>query len=284
MSETDANVGNNESANDGIFDAIAEANHEVYASRGQLDKAAADPAATGTTGGGTPSKVKKQTSEDDEPEGDNAAGLDEQDFSREPVSSEVEPEVTPTEEPKQTETTQPEADFDWQEGLPPDPGEFTLKPPVPDPDTGLIDPEAYSNFIRAQVRHDAKLESYNDTLITKTFDAVDRILPEVKDNQALQAAIRSTYFSTLSPTETVAMAKGLRTTLDSLAGASKAAGAQSAKTSITVQKNATVESKGATQTKSPSTSKSDSLVKRLQKNDTSAFEELMGGWLEEGKI
>lgn len=288
----DPNAGNNEAVNDGIFAAVAEQNHETYASRGQLDKAKTDPAATGETGGGTPTKQKTQkpTDSDDDDgsyEGDNAEGLDEQDFSREPVPSTNEaPEEQTTETTdatSQTNTeTQTEAD-DWKASLPADPGEFTLEPPKPD-ELGQIDPKEYGDYIRAQIRYENKVEEYNAKLITATFDTVEKILPEIKDDPALQAAIRNTYYGTLNADETVNVAKSLRQSLDKVASTNKSAGIQSAKTSISIQKNAAVETKGATQKKSPDSSKSDNLTKRLQKNDTSAFEELMGGWLEDGKV
>lgn len=281
----DPNDGNNESVNDGIFAAVAEANHEVYASRGQLDRAQADPAATGAVGGGTPAKPKTQTVDDGEDEGDNAHGLDSQDFSHEiPVQEE---DTTAVEEadtdttPSQTET-KPEVDIDWKAGLPEDPGDFTLEPPKPD-EYGQIDPSEYGEFIKAQFRHEMRMEEYNARVITATFDTVEKILPEIKEDAAIQAAIRNTYYGTLSADETVNLAKSLRASLDKVASTNKAVGAQNAKTSITIQKSASVESRGAAKTPS-TTTKSDNLSKRLSKGDDSAFEELMGNWLEEGKI
>lgn len=288
----DPNAGNNESVNDGIFSEIASANHELYASRGQLDKAANDPAATGKVGGGTPTKTKtpKQTDADEddgEAEGDNAAGLDTQDFSRQPVPSiETEDTDEATGEPSQTKTETQEADATvadtWKTNLPPDPGEFTVKPPTPD-EFGQIDPVDYTDYLEAKILHRQKSEAYNDKVITATFDTVEKVLPEIKDNPAFQSAIRNTFYNTLSGDETVALAKELRATIDKVAGVSKAAGVQSAKTSITIQKNAAVETKGATHKKAD-TSKADNLTKRLKSNDTSAFEELMGNWLEDGKV
>ena len=288
----DPNEGNNESVNDGIFAAVAEANHETYVKNGTPEKSATDPAATGQTGGGTPTKQKtKQNVADDDDgsyEGDNAEGLDTQDFSRQPVPSTTEAQAEETTESTTDATSQTNTETetvadDWKNSLPPDPGEFTLEPPKPD-DYGQIDPKEYGDYIRAQIRHENRVEEYNAKLITATFDTVEKILPEIKDNAAYQAAIRNTYYGTLSADDTVNLAKELRASIDKVAGENKAAGVQSAKTSITIQKNAAVESKGATQKKSPDTSRSDNLTKRLQKNDTSAFEELMGGWLEEGKV
>ena len=267
----DPNAGNNESVNDGIFAAVAEQNHETYQRNGTPEKSTTDPAATGVTGGGTPTKQKntKQTEADDDDgsyEGDNAEGLDEQDFSRQPVPSttEAEEETTDstTDATSQTNTETDTVADDWKNSLPPDPGEFTLEPPKPD-DYGQIDPKEYGDYIRAQIRHENRVEEYNAKLITATFDTVEKILPEIKDNAAYQAAIRNTYYGTLSADDTVNLAKELRASIDKVAGENKAAGVQSAKTSITIQKNAAVESKGATQKKSPDTSRSDNLTKRL---------------------
>ena len=279
----DDGVQGNESVADGIFEEVAATNREVYAGRGQLDKAEKDPAATGQTGGGTPTKEKTKTNKsDDEEEGDNANGLDTQDYSREPVPATTEADEAPeADEPLKTET-QPEVADDWKAALPTDPGEFTLPAPVAD-ENNQIDPIEYGNYIRAQIKHDNLVDEYNAKLITTTFDTVEKILPEIKDSKAFQASIRNTYYSTLNAEDTVNLAKELRSTIDTAKSMAKSAGIQSAKTSITIQKNAAVETKGATQKKA-TPSKTDNLVKRLQKNDTSAFEELMGDWLEDGKV
>lgn len=288
----DPNAGNNESVNDGIFAAVAEQNHETYQRNGTPEKSTTDPAATGQTGGGTPTKQKTQKSvaddDDGSYEGDNAEGLDTQDYSRQPVPSTTEAEEdtnteSTTDATSQTNTETETVADDWKASLPADPGEFTLEPPKPD-ELGQIDPKEYGDYIRAQIRYENKVEEYNAKLITATFDTVEKILPEIKEDPALQAAIRNTYYGTLNADETVNVAKSLRASLDKVASTNKSAGIQSAKTSITIQKQAAVESKGATQKKSPDSTKSDNLSKRLAKNDTSAFEELMGGWLEEGKV
>lgn len=286
--------GRNESVPEGLLQAVADANHETYTKQGTPDKATKDPAATGATGaqgGVTPLKKQKTNTETDideaeeEAPGDNAEGLDEQDFSRQPVPSiaEADEDEATTTEPSQTNTeTQPEADFDWKSTLPPDPGEFKQEPPKPD-DFGQIDPLDYSDYLEAKILHRQKSEAYNDKVITATFDAVEKILPEVKDDPAFQQAIRSTFQSTLSSDQTVQMAKDLRASIDRVAASNKAAGVTSAKTSITIQKNAAVETKGATQKKAPP-SKGDNLAKRLAKNDTSAFEELMNDWQSNKKV
>lgn len=290
----DPNAGNNESVNDGIFAEIATKNHETYSKQGTPEKSNTDPAATGKIGGGTPTKTKTpktntdEVDDDEEAEGDNAAGLDTQDFSRQPVPSiEQDAETDETTDPSQTNTeTQTEADATvadtWKTNLPPDPGEFTVEPPKPD-EFGQIDPIDYTNYLESKILHRQKTEAYNDKVISATFDTVEKVLPEIKDNPAFQAAIRNTFYNTLSGDETVALAKELRSTIDKVAGVNKAAGVQSAKTSITIQKNAAVETKGATHKKAD-TSKADNLTKRLKSNDTSAFEELMGNWLEDGKV
>lgn len=282
----------NESVPEGLIEAVASANHETYSKNGTPEKAATDPAATGATGAQNTHKPKtkkaddaSQTDLDDDEEeagGDNADGLDTQDFSRKPVPSTTETdennEATDTTDPSQTNTETKTEAVDWKAGLPPDPGEFKDEPPKPD-EFGQIDPLDYTDFLEKKILHRQKVEAYNDKVITHTFDTVEKILPEVKDNPAFQIAIRNTFNSTLSGDETVQLAQQLRESIDKVAGANKAAGIQSAKTSITVQKNAAIETKAPTQ-KPKETTKSDNLSKRLAKNDTSAFEELMNDWQE----
>lgn len=281
MHEDDGAQGN-ESVNDAIFSEIASANHELYASRGQLDKAANDPAATGKTGGGTPTKEKK-TAEPEE-EGDNRDGLDTQDFSRRPVPSVEQPEEEAAVEPEKVETptTNPDLEFDWKSGLPEDPGELKLEAPTPDED-GRIDPIAFAEYLESRADYKSKVNEYNSKLITATFDAVERILPEVKDNKTYQAVIRNAFNATNSPDETVNTAKSLRAEIDRIAGENKMIGSNNAKTSIEIQANATVEAKGASSTPKPKP-KTDELTKRLAKGETSAAEELMEDWLKQGKV
>ena len=78
MTVVDGNAGTNESVSDGIFEAVAEANHETYQRNGTPEKSSTDPAATGVTGGGTPTKQKPTQTADPAEEGDNVNGLDTQ--------------------------------------------------------------------------------------------------------------------------------------------------------------------------------------------------------------
>lgn len=183
---------------------------------------------------------------------------------------------------EQNTETQTEADTDWKAGLPPDPGEFTLEAPQPD-ENGLIDPTAYGDFLRAQIRHEGKVEEYNARVITATFDTVEKILPEIKDNDAYQTAIRNTFYNTLSGEDTVKLAKEFRASIDKIAGESKAAGAQNAKTSITIQKSAAVET-GASQKGDIEEDKVTTLQKRIKRGDDEAFAELVGMWEENGSL
>jgi hypothetical protein len=274
----------NENVPDGVFEEVAKTNHELYTSRGQSDKAASDPAATGATGPQNthPPKQTKDEAVDDEPTGDNADGLDTQDFSRLPVPATDEPEVQTTEAPAEEPSQETKTDaVDWTANLPTAPEDKEILPPEPDAD-GKVDLEAYADYLEARTEYKSKLNQYNDQVLEVAFAEVERVLPEVKDNEGLQKMLRNTLLSSNDPQDMVDAANGVRAEIDKVAAESKAAGVNSTKASITIQKNAAVET-GATQVK-PDTSKADNLDKRLKANDDSAFEELMDQWQEDGKV
>lgn len=288
----DPNAGNNESVPDGLLEAVASTNHELFQKQGRSDRNATDPAQNAEVKGAQNTKTPKQTkaeSEDtseEEDGGDNANGLDVQDFSRQPVPSTTEVEETDTGEHSQKETqTEAEtaSDYDWMAELPQAPETVEIKPPQPD-EYGQIDPVAYADYVEARVDQKNKLDSYNKEVITKSFEAVEKILPEVKSDPSLQTAIRSVYLANRNPVEVVDLARSFRKAFDANRQTGKTEGIKSAKTSITVQKNAAVETKSPTQKTQSSSPKNDSLTKRLAKGDTSAFEELMNDWQENKKV
>jgi hypothetical protein len=288
----DPNAGNNESVPDGLLEAVASTNHELFQKQGRSDRNATDPAQTAVNGAQN-TKTQKQTkavsedtSDDEEEGGDNADGLDIQDFSRQPVPSTTQTEETETSEPSQTETqTEAEtpSDYDWMAELPQAPETVEIKPPQPD-EYGQIDPVAYADYVEARVDQKNKLDNYNKEVITKSFEAVEKILPEVKSDPSLQTAIRSVYLANRNPVEVVDLARSFRKAFDANRQTGKTEGIKSAKTSITVQKNAAVETKSPTQKTQSSSPKNDNLTKRLARGDTSAFEELMNDWQENKKV
>lgn len=279
----------NESVPEGLLEAVAAANHETYSKNGTPEKSASDPAANAEIKGAQNTHKPKQnkqtqTEETEEYEGDDE-GLDTQDFSHKPVPSRTDVEETATGEPSKTETETAEqaSDYDWLAELPQAPDEVTIEPPKPD-EFGNIDPVEYGDYLEKRLDQKRRIDDHNRTVITKAFDAVEKILPEVKNTPALQKVIRNTFFANSNPVEIVDLARELRTTLDGTAQTAKTAGIQSAKTSIEIQKRAAPETKSPTK-KTPVTSNKDqSLDRRLAKNDSSAFEELMGDWINNGKV
>jgi hypothetical protein len=283
----DPDVSRNESVPTGLLDAVASANDEHYREKGVGERTKTDPANTQTK------TTQKQTqkastgedfSEDGDP-GDNEDGLDTQDFTRKPVPSRTEVEE-PTNEPSQTETkteTETPSDYDWLSELPTPPEEVEIKPPTPD-EFGNIDPVEYGDYLEARLDQKRKLDSHNTTVVTKAFDAVEKILPEVKDTPALQKIIRTTFFANNNPIEIVDLARELRTTLDGKTQAGKTAGIQNAKTSIEIQKKAAVETKSPSQKTAPKTNKDTTFERRLARGDTDAFEALMTDWQSQNKV
>ncbi|NBU34383.1 hypothetical protein EBS40_07205 [bacterium] len=273
------------------MEAVASANHEVFQKQGRSDRNATDPAQNAEIKGEQNTKTPKQTkakSEDtsEEDDSDNAEGLDTQDFSHQIVPSTTQVEKPETGEPSQTETqTEAEnpSDYDWMAELPQAPETVEIKPPQPD-EYGQIDPVAYADYVEARVDQKNKLDSYNKEVITKSFEAVEKILPEVKNDPSLQTAIRSVYLANRNPVEVVDLARSFRKAFDANRQTGKTEGIKSAKASITVQKNAAVETKSPTQKTQSSSPKNDNLTKRLARGDTSAFEELMNDWQENQKI
>lgn len=271
----------NESVPDGLLDAVAEANHETFTKNGTPGRSETDPARQGTDAK-TKTATKQTTKTDsDEGDADNEEGLDIQDFSRQPVPSQQTDDSDATSQSTDsganTNTeTNTEAEIDWTTTLPPAPAEIELTPPKPD-ENGQIDPLEYTNYVKELAKHEMRLESYNTMVTTKAFDEVERILPEVKTNPGLATIIRNSFLANNDPVEMVNVAKELKGLFSGKQAEAAATATKNAKTSIEIQKNSTVETKGATQKKTDTTSTSN-LDKRLARNDTSAFEELMNDW------
>lgn len=297
MPELDGEV-RNESIPDGLLDAVSAQNRETYARNGTPERANTDPAATGQTGTQTKTQNKNlntneaaaQAIEDPEEEeagGDNAEGLDSQDYSHQvPATEEATEdnnEATTDLSQTNTETNNTQStDDDWKNSLPTAPVSFQLEPPKPD-DLGQIDPLEYTTYVKEAAKAEMRQEQYNQTVITRSFEEAEKILPELKTNPVVQNLVRQSYLAQIAngdPTVVVNIARDVKTLL----GGAKAEGANNAKTSITIQKNATVETKGATQKKVTTPPKDKALDKRLARNDTTAFEELMGGWMADGKV
>lgn len=279
----------NESIADGLIDAVAESNHDLYTQMGRTDRAQSDPAATGATGAQsdhTKTQTEKQRQKNESVEegdaSDNAGGLDTQDYSREKRTESEEDTTQETEVTSQEDTSTEVDDKAWQKDLPFAPGEFTVQPPQPD-ELGRVDADAYADYVEKRVEHNQQVKAYNKLVINKAFEAAEAVLPELKTNAALQNIIKQTYLSEISAgnldANPVAVARELRSFFDSKV----AEGASNTRTQITIEKNASVEKTGAAKPKS--TPKKDSnFERRLAKNDTAAFEELIGGWVQDGKI
>lgn len=278
---SELNESRNESVADGLVDAVAEANREA-----RPERAATDPAATGASGAQnahtstqTQKQEKKNEAVAEEDDSDNADGEDTQDYSREIPTKAEEPTetTTTTEEPSQSTT---EVTEEWYKDLPAAPGEFEIQPPEPD-ELGQVDPNAVYDYLGQKFKHDQKVEAYNNAYITKSFEAAEAVLPELKTNKALQQMVKQTFISdpTNPANHPIEIAKGLSEAFSAKASE----GANNAKTQITIQKAATVEKTGASKPKS-SPKKDENFERRLAKNDSSAFEELIGGWIDQGKV
>lgn len=285
------NESRNESVPDGLVDAVAANNHELYASRGQSDKAEKDPAATGASGAQnhhtakqTEKQDKNNEASDEEDAGDNANGTDSQDFSHQ-VPSKDEDQAEETTDASSDVTSQEETtvdDTEWQKYLPARPADFELKAPEPD-GLGRVDPDEYTNYLEKKVEYNADVKAYNRAVVTQAFEAAEKVLPELKTNVTLQNIVKQTYLADIRDGKTdanpVTVARELKKAFDGKV----AEGVQNTQTHIEVQKNATVEKNGATKRKA-STRKGDDFDRRLQRNDTSAFEDLMGQWIDDKKI
>jgi hypothetical protein len=283
----------NESVPEGLLAAVAEANHETYQKNGTPKRSETDPAATGATGAQSehkPKQTKQKPDEavddlDEENGGDNADGLDTQSFSHdlETVEAENAVEDEATTEPSQTNTeNNAEVNDDWKKTLPPTPAALTIEPPKPD-EFGQIDPLDYTTYVTERAKAEMRAESYNQLVITRSFEEAEKVLPELKTDPNIQELVRDTFYAQIAngdPTVVVDIARKVK----NLLGGAKAQGAQNTKTHIEVQKNAAVETKGATQKKAVTPSKDKNLDKRLQKGDTTAFEELLSGWAADGKV
>jgi hypothetical protein len=278
-----------ESVAEGLIDAVASANRES-----RPERANSDPAATGATGpqnARTETQKEKQAqkneAEVEEDAGDNADGLDTQDFSRDSGAKDDTTDDTTTatgdDATSQNETETSVDDEEWRKELPYAPGEFTLEAPVPD-ELGRVDPDEYTNYLEAKIEHKAAIRAYNTAVITKSFEAAEKILPELKTNVVLQNLVKQTFLADLrdgkQDANPVTVARALKDAFDT----KSAEGASNAKTQVTIQKVAAVETKGAAKPKSATSKKDADFDRRLARGDTAALEDLMGQWIDEKKV
>lgn len=199
-----------------------------------------------------------------------------------------------TDETSKTEN-QTEQEFpDWHKELPPPPPEYEGKKPEYN-DQGQIvnmNPQEYEEYILGVTKAANAKDNYNLTVETKALDVAERILPDMKSNQAIRQMVESARIASIlkgNPIDTVQAALQVRDALGiapERLQAAKAEGANNAKASITVQKNAALEN-GSSQAETPKETKAKQvteLQKRVARGDDLAFAELLGVLDDEGKI
>lgn len=199
---------------------------------------------------------------------------------------------TETDEHSKTETQTQAVDDNWKATLPPPPAPYSGPVPEVDPDTGQITnmtPEEYAHYMRETTKAELRQEAYGSYIENAALDAAERILPDIKTNQAIRTMVENARVASIingNQIDAYEAAKQVREALgiapEKLTQA-KAEGAQNAKNSITIQKNAALETSASNQN-TDGDDQVTQLQKRIKRGDDEAFAELLGIWEEKGTL
>lgn len=286
----------------GVFNVIAESNHELPTPVETQPTQTQTPEKT-ETNTPTPKEESTETNNESEEEDDDR---DAQDFSRTPIEDREETEETETPtstettpEPSKTETT-PEAEkprekAEWEKSLPAQPPQFNLEPPKVD-EQGVIvnmNAEQYQTYLIERAKYEWRVENYVNTVENKALDAAEEVLPQIKTSQAVRTLVENartagvingkqidSYQAALLVKEALGLGD------EQLAKATQEAAAKATanvKASIKIQKNAALETQGTTKKKA-TPSREAQLQKRLRTGDENAMVELLDIWQKDGKV
>lgn len=245
-----------------------------------------------------PVETKKETNTETQAEDD----LDAQDFRRESdikTEEEVEPsketqtENAQTGEVKSEETPVEFKDIDWKATLPPAPIKPELVEPQYDPETGQLTnmtPQQFMAYTVAMSTYGAQKATYEATAEVQALQAAEQILPEIKTNEAIRKMVMNTRVASIMNGEAIDSYEAAKQVREALGisptklAEAKAEGANNAKVHIEVQKQAAIGQPSTSGQDAKKTSSDKKFMSRLKRGDDSAMEELLSGWLEEGKI
>lgn len=260
---------------EGIFSAIDE-NERV------------EPAETETTE--TETNTNTKTEAETQVEAENKNKNDEvAESTTAEVNTKPEPGTEAESEPSKTETNT-DAEIDWKAQLPPPPQPYLGPAPILNEDGNITNmtPEQYHEYLQETMLARVRQEGYQDFVHNASLDAAEKILPQLKESQAVRNMVENAVTASIingNQIDAYEAAKQVREALgiapEKIAQA-KAEGAQNAKVSITNQKVAAVETGGGAK-KSTSSVDAD-IAKRASRGDENAIAELIGVWDAAGKL
>lgn len=196
------------------------------------------------------------------------------------------PTVEETEEPESTEPSQTnegaEAPEPSEEELDSDP-EFDVSQyynqgnaQIPTSEDGTVDP--YQLMAVMEQRLDDKLKFQRQE--ERTWRAIEKKHPDIRNDKGMREVLLNQRIANAVQGKEANLVK-LADQLYERVGAAKSQGRAEANISKKVQKAASLESATAN---SSSTSKSDERMERIASGDKYAAQDLLGEWLNEGKI
>lgn len=186
----------------------------------------------------------------------------------------AETQEAPTEEVDENE---------WLRSLPEPPADLNIKTPEYDEDGQVVNMtgQEFLDYVTARAEYATDLKNYNNTVLSRSMEEAEKILPEIKTSQQIRALFENQLVAmTVNGNGTAVDAARA---INALRGDSKAEGAQSAKSRIEVVKNSSVESPSKSEAQQKG-SVDKKLAARLKANDSDAFDELFSTWIDEKKI
>jgi len=200
--------------------------------------------------------------------------------------------TTETDAHSKTETQTEAVDDNWKASLPPPPAPYQGPVPEVDEATGQIvnmTPQEYAQYMRESTKAELRQEAYAGYIENAALDAAEKILPEIKTNQAVRTMVENARVASIINGQQIDAFEAAKQVREALGIApqtiaqAKAEGAQNAKASITIQKNAALET-SASNTNTTGDDEVSKLQKRIKRGDDEAFAELLGMWEKDGKL
>lgn len=162
-----------------------------------------------------------------------------------------------------------EDDTDWDSTVPP------IVAPNVNADNGYIDPVAYKEVIKAEIREDIKFQERE----RRAWSRLEEKYPEVKTDKELRHLILARREFDVTGGGNGSLMGAGKAVMDKFTQA-RGAGSADAQVSIKTQQNAAL----SRSTSPRQSSSSDDLRQRVNRGDTTAIDSLLAGWIEDGKI
>jgi len=212
------------------------------------------------------------------------------------TNTESESSEEQTDETSKTEN-KTDADYtDWKKQLPPPPPDYEGKKPEFNDEGQIVNmtPQEYLDYVKAEAVVANRKDSYANLVENRAFDIAEQILPDIKTNTAVRQLVENTRTASILRGQEIDTVQAAIAVRDALGLSSQkieqakqegfTEGDQNAKVKIEESKNAALETGSSQRRSDNKPDKTAELQKRIARGDDNAFAELIGDWMEQGKI